>query len=243
MIDYLTFGENVRRVQERIASACEACGRKPTEVTLLPVTKTQPAAAIGYALRCGLSSVGENRVQDVVEKLKVGAPNICWELIGHLQSNKARVAVAHFSRIQSVDSIKLLRRLERLAAERSRMLAVLLQINVSDDPAKFGVSCKEADSLLETGLNCKHIRVEGLMTIGPMSANPRKAAAAFRRLRQTRERLEPAFGVQLPELSMGMTGDLEMAVQEGSTLVRIGTALFGERKVSGLRRAPRYFKN
>ena len=232
MIDYPTFSKNLNRVQERIRAACAACGRKPTEVTLLPVTKTQPAEAIDYVLRCGLLAVGENRVQEVIEKLKPGVMEVRWELIGHLQSNKAKMAVEHFSRIQSVDSVKLLYRLERLAAEKERVLPILLQINAGDRATietQFGVSYEGIDALMEGALGCPHLKVEGLMTIAPPGGDSKRITAAFRRLRKTRDRLRSAFGLSLPELSMGMTGDLEIAIQEGSTLVRVGTALFGKR--------------
>ena len=229
MIDYETFVQNAKQLQERIAIACEGCGRNPSEVTLLPVTKTHPARAVDYAAIYGFKAVGENRVQEAVEKRKAITTVIGWELIGHLQSNKAKQAVTCFDRIQSVDSIKLIHRLGKLVADRPEPLALMLQVNTAVDPAKYGVRCEETDKLAEAVLGYPKLKLEGLMTLGALRASRKETSATFERLRQTRERLGKAFGLSLPELSMGMSGDLEEALRAGSTLVRIGTALFGER--------------
>jgi pyridoxal phosphate enzyme (YggS family) len=198
-------------------------------VSLLPVTKTHPAAAAEYAARYGLPAVGENRVQEGVEKRALVTAPLRWELIGHLQSNKARLAVAHFDRIQSVDSIKLVTVLERAAGEAGRKVAVLLEINAGDDPAKFGAAPAEAPALLEFALAQPHLQVDGLMTIAPLSDDPAVARRCFARLRSLRDELAARFGVPLRELSMGMSGDFESAIAEGSTQVRVGTALYGTR--------------
>jgi len=230
MIDYENFMVRVGEVRMRIAAAAEAAGRPPETVALLPVTKTQPAAAADYAARCGLPAVGENRVQEAVEKrAQVVAAGLRWELVGHLQSNKAKLAVAHFDRIQSVDSEKLLLALERAAAGQGKRQPILLQINSGDDPAKFGAEPAEAPRLLETALGQAHLQVDGLMAIAPLSDDPAVARRTFAALRMLRDELAGRFGVPLRELSMGMTGDLESAVAEGSTLVRVGTALYGAR--------------
>jgi pyridoxal phosphate enzyme (YggS family) len=216
-------------LQRRIAAACVAAGRAPTEVALLPVTKTHPPAAAEYAARYGLAAVGENRVQEGVEKRAQVAAPLRWELIGHLQSNKARLAAAHFDRIQSVDSTKLLTLLDRAAGELGRKLAVLLEVNAGDDPAKFGVAPAAAAALLESALGLPHLQVEGLMTIAPLSDDPAVARRCFARLRTLRDELRARCGVPLRELSMGMSGDFEAAIAEGSTQVRVGTALYGSR--------------
>ena len=229
MIAYTDFVGRCREIQERIERACEAAVRNASEVSILPVTKNHPVDAVAYAVQAGFAAVGENRVQEVLDKQPNAPEQVRWELIGHLQSNKAKVAAAHFDRVQSVDSDKLLRKLDAAAAEAGKTLRVLLQVNAGDDPAKFGVECSEADSLLETAVNCEHLKVDGLMTIAPLDADKAVAARAFERLRLTRDRLAKSFGVALPELSMGMTDDLEEAVKAGSTQVRIGTALFGTR--------------
>jgi pyridoxal phosphate enzyme (YggS family) len=228
-ITYETFQERVDALRRRIAAACAAAGRSTDEVTLLPVTKTHPPAAAEYAARYGLAAVGENRVQEGVEKRAQVTARLHWELIGHLQSNKARLAAAHFNRIQSVDSTKLLTVLDRSAGELGRKLAVLLEINAGDDPAKFGAAPGEAAVLLEFALGLPHLQVGGLMTIAPLSDDPAVARRCFARLRALRDELAPRFGVPLRELSMGMTGDFEAAIAEGSTQVRVGTALYGNR--------------
>jgi pyridoxal phosphate enzyme (YggS family) len=228
-IDYETFHRRADALRTRIAAACASCGRKPAEVTLLPVTKTHPPAAAEYALRHGFAAVGENRVQEGVEKRALAPAGLCWELIGHLQSNKAKLAATHFDRIQGVDSEKLLNVLNRAAGELGKKLPILLQLNAGNDPAKFGADAADAPRLIEAALALPHLQVDGLMTIAPLSDDPAVAHRTFARLREIRDDLAARGGLPLRELSMGMTGDLEAAVIEGSTLVRIGTALYGAR--------------
>ena len=228
-IDYEIFRQRADALLQRIAAACRDASRAPTEVTLLPVTKTHPAAAAEYAFRYGFTSVGENRVQEAVEKRPLVDPALQWELIGHLQTNKARLAATHFSRIQGVDSVKLLTALDRAAGETGKVLSVLLQINAGNDPAKFGADLTEAPRLLEEALARPHLRVDGLMTIAPLSDDPAVARRTFANLRAIRGDLALRFGRPLPVLSMGMSGDFPAAIAEGSTLVRVGSALFGAR--------------
>lgn len=205
----------------------------PSEVQLLAVTKTHPATAAEFAARYGLRAVGENRVQEGVEKRAQTTAPVSWELIGHLQSNKARLAAQHFDRVQSVDSEKLLNHLDRSADELGKTLPVLLQINAGNDPAKFGAELAEAPRLLESALTKKHLRIDGFMTIAPLGATAAETAdyakRTFANLRTLRDELSTRFGIPLPELSMGMTADLEYAVAAGSTIVRVGTALYGAR--------------
>lgn len=233
---YEEFARRADAIRAAIAAACAAADRDPGSVELLAVTKTHPAAAADYAARYGLRGVGENRVQEAIEKRPQLAPAsaaLRWELIGHLQSNKARLAAQHFDRIQSVDSEKLLNHLDRAAAELGKVLPVLLQINAGDDPAKFGADLADAPRLLESALAKPHLRIDGLMTIAPLGATPDEtathAARTFANLRTLRDDLAARFGVPLRELSMGMTGDLATAVAAGSTMVRVGTALYGAR--------------
>ena len=228
-IEYDIFRERVDALLHRIAVVCQAAGRLPAEVTLLPVTKTHPATAAEYAIRYGLAAVGENRVQEAVEKRALVTGPLRWELIGHLQSNKARLAATHFGRIQSVDSEKLLTALDRAAGELGKKLPVLLQINAGNDPAKFGAESDDAPRLLEFALGRPNLQVDGLMTIAPLSPDPAVARRTFANLREIRDGLTARLGTPLRELSMGMTGDLETAIAEGSTLVRVGTALYGPR--------------
>lgn len=206
----------------------------PSEVQLLAVTKTHPAAAVEFAARYGLRAVGENRVQEGVDKRAQTTAKVAWELIGHLQSNKARLAAQHFDRIQSVDSEKLLNHLDRAAGELGKTLPILLQINAGNDPAKFGADIADAPKLLELALAKPHLQVDGFMTIAPLGATPAETAdhakRTFGNLRTLRDELAARFGKPLRELSMGMTGDLAIAVGAGSTIVRVGTALFGARE-------------
>lgn len=226
-IDYETFRLRTDALLLRMAESCRAAGREPASVGLLPVTKTHPAAAADYAARYGLRAVGENRVQEAIDKRSQTTAAIRWELIGHLQSNKAKLAVAHFDRVQSVDSEKLLNQLDRAAGEQGKRLSILLQINAGNDPAKFGAEPADAARLLEAALARPHLRVDGLMTIAPLSDVPAVARGTFRNLRAIRDDLAARFGVPLAELSMGMSSDLEAAIAEGSTMVRVGSALYG----------------
>ncbi|HEY0945551.1 MAG TPA: YggS family pyridoxal phosphate-dependent enzyme [Opitutaceae bacterium] len=231
MLTYDEFAGRADEVRAQIAAACARAGRDPATVELLAVTKTHPVAAAEYAARYGLRGVGENRVQEGVEKrAQCTAAALRWELIGHLQSNKAKLAAEHFDRVQSVDSEKLLNLLDRAAGERGRTLAILLQINAGQDPNKFGAEPVDAPRLLELALAKPHLRVEGLMTIAPLSADPAVAVRTFENLRALRDTLAATSGAPLRELSMGMSGDLEAAIAAGSTQVRVGTALFGSRE-------------
>ncbi|HWZ94030.1 MAG TPA: YggS family pyridoxal phosphate-dependent enzyme [Opitutaceae bacterium] len=229
LLSYEEFAARADVIRTQIDGACRAAGRDPREVELLAVTKNHPPAAAVYAARYGLRAVGENRVQEAVGKKVQAAAPIAWELIGHLQSNKARVAAEHFDRVQSVDCEKLLELLDRAAAGLGRVLPVLLEINAGADPGKFGATPAATPRLLETALAKKNLRVDGLMAIAPLSDDPAAARRAFAALRALRDQLTQKFSAPLPVLSMGMSGDLAAAIAEGSTLVRIGTALFGAR--------------
>lgn len=227
---YEDFQNRADSVRADIAAACARAGRPASDVRLLAVTKSHPPAAAEYAARYGLPAVGENRVQEAADKRSQTTAALSWELIGHLQSNKAALAVRTFERVQSVDSEKLLNLLDRAAGELGRPLPILLQINAGQDPAKFGAEPEEAPRLLETALGKPNLRVDGLMTIAPLSADPAVAVRTFAHLRALRDRLFVRFGNPLRELSMGMSGDFAAAIAEGSTLVRIGSALFGSRE-------------
>lgn len=229
MVTYDQFAGRAQAVLDRIRLACEACGRAPSAVRLLPVTKTHPFEAAEYAARFGLGSVGENRVQEGVLKRPQSPAGLRWELIGHLQSNKAKQALQAFEVLQSVDSAELAARLGRIATELGLEREVLVQVNSGDDPAKFGCDLAEAPAVLEALLPHRSLKVIGLMAIAPLSDDPAVARRTFAELRRCRDGLETRFGVKLPELSMGMSGDLELAVAEGSTCVRVGSALYGSR--------------
>lgn len=230
MIDYPDFTQRVHALENRIGEACAKVGRQPASVTLLPVTKTHPAQAAIFAANYGFAAVGENRVQELEEKRgSCGEIALQWELIGHLQSNKARRAAELADRVQSVDSEKLARKLNAAATDLGRKLPVLLQVNAGEDPAKFGLNCDAVDALVEAVLGMEYLRLDGLMTIAPLDEDREVARRCFLRLRETRDRLVERFACSLPELSMGMSGDLEEAIEAGSTIVRVGSALFGQR--------------
>jgi pyridoxal phosphate enzyme (YggS family) len=218
------------RVLERIAAAAARAGRDPGAVTLLAVSKTVPADALRYAVAAGLDRLGENRVQEAMAKV-ADVPGARWQLIGPLQANKARKAVEAFESIQSVESVGLAERLDRLAGEcrPSARYPVLLQVNVDDDPAKAGFDPAALEAAIGRLGELNHLDLRGLMTIGRLVTDPDAARPTFGRLRELSERLRGAGAAIGPELSMGMTDDFEVAVEEGATIVRVGRAIFGER--------------
>jgi pyridoxal phosphate enzyme (YggS family) len=221
-----TFAERLAFVEQRITAACHAAGRPRNDVRLLAVSKTKPPEAVEEASACGLRLFGENRIQEAQSKIPLCPAGLEWHLIGHLQSNKAKVAANLFQMIHSVDSLKLL---EALEAHAGTTLPVLLQINVSGEAAKFGMKPSDAAEVIEAANRMQKVEVHGLMTIPPFASDPEKTRVHFRALRTLRDRLQDETGTPLPELSMGMSHDLEVAIEEGSTWVRIGTDLFGAR--------------
>jgi PLP dependent protein len=231
MIEYQDFILNVEELKQRVLISAERSGRSPESIRILPVTKTFPIEAVEFCVRSGFDAVGENRVQEVLEKQGDFRKKIRWELIGHLQSNKVRSAVEHFDCIQSVDSPKLMEKIQRIASDHQQIVDILLQFNTGNDPDKHGMEPGLADSAVEFALKCDHLRLKGFMTIAPLSDDPSVARRTFARLRQLLERINRDFSIKMEELSMGMTGDLDSAIMEGSTCIRIGTALFGARPV------------
>jgi pyridoxal phosphate enzyme (YggS family) len=229
MITLDEFIINFTNIKLRIERACQESGRDISEVQLLPVTKTHPVQAIEYALHVGLTSVGENRIQEVKEKKPVSSGNSRWELIGHLQSNKVNDAVRLFDRIQSVDSLKLIRKLNTACEVSGKVLPIFLQCNAGEDPNKYGFSEASMAEALEAVLGSAYLKCEGLMTIAPLDDDPLSAKACFEKLRTIRDSLVSEYGIELKELSMGMTQDLEEAIAAGSTMIRVGSALYGSR--------------
>jgi len=221
-----TFEERLEKVETRIEQACRGAGRARESVRLLAVSKTKPPEAVEEAARCGLRFFGENKVQEAQHKRPLCAEGLEWHLIGHLQRNKAKVAAPLFHMIHSVDSLKILRALD---AHAEQTLPILLQVNVAGEAAKFGLAPEEVREVLEAANASAHCEVRGLMVIPPFSPDAEKTREHFRALRLLRDRLEEKTGTPLPELSMGMSHDLEVAIEEGSTWVRIGTDLFGAR--------------
>lgn len=229
MIAEKEFSNNLESVQEKIAIACEASDRALKEVTLLPVTKNWSADAVKLCKGSGITRVGENRVQEAIQKMEV-VQGVEFDLIGHLQGNKAKQVIGKFSCIQSVDSLKLLEKLERLARRNNLIQPILLQINAGNDPAKHGISIENTPQILEKALNIPSLKVNGFMTIAPYDPEDKNTARkTFENLRNLRDKMRSTFGHPLNELSMGMSGDLTEAIAEGSTMIRVGSALFGLR--------------
>jgi pyridoxal phosphate enzyme (YggS family) len=221
-----TFEQRLEKVELRITDACKKAGRPRDSVRLLAVSKTKPPEAIREAADCGLRLFGENKVQEALSKIPMCPSGLEWHLIGHLQSNKAKVAANQFQMIHSVDSLKLLQALETHA---DTILPVLLQVNVAGEASKSGMTPGEVAEVIEAANQMQKVEVHGLMSIPPFTADPEKARIHFAALRELRDRLQAETGTPLPELSMGMSHDLEIAIEEGSTWVRIGTDLFGSR--------------
>ena len=220
-------------VQQRINVAATRSGRSPQDVALIAISKTHPASLIRNLIELGATDLGENRVQEAEEKIpQVGQTNARWHLVGHLQANKARRALNLFDVIHSLDSIDLARRLDRLCIEVGRQsLPLLIQVDLGHEETKSGINEQELPRLAETVRQLEHIELIGLMTLPPFFDDPEQARPYFRRLRELRDELtrDAAFGERKGELSMGMTHDFEVAIEEGATMVRIGTAIFGER--------------
>jgi hypothetical protein len=217
-------------VRARIGAACRRSGRNPDDVEIIAVTKTHGAEVVGEAWRAGLGIVGENKVQEAAWKKPASVTGPSWHLIGHLQSNKVRHALALFDFIHSVDSEKLADRIDSIAADMGASPHILLEVNVSGEKSKSGMTPEQVAPLIRhIAEKCPRITVEGLMTMAPFSENPEDARPYFRKLRELRDECEKSLGIGLPRLSMGMSGDYEVAVEEGATWVRLGTVLFGER--------------
>src|SRR2546429_310228 len=223
---------NIAQVRSHIEEAAQGAGRQPDEITLVAVSKTKPVAMVEMAFRLGVTNFGENRVQEALPKVAAFRPQgLCWHMIGHLQSNKAGKVVGAFDCVQSVDSLHLAQALNRHAGKR---LPVLLQVNVSGEESKEGMPLDDAPMLARQIAALPAIEVQGLMTIAPLVGNPEEVRPVFGRLRNLRERLQD----ELPQcswqhLSMGMTDDYRVAIEEGATIVRIGRAIFGERIYKG----------
>jgi PLP dependent protein len=231
----MSIGENIARIRERITAAARRAGRDPADITLMAVSKTVPPELIREAYGAGIRVFGENRVQEFAEKADAlrDLAEAEWHLIGHLQSNKAAKAVELFSAVDSVDSVRLAERLNGLAEAAGKILPVLIEINVGGEEAKSGIAqeSEELEQILLGAPQWKSLTIRGLMTIPPYTEDPEGARAYFRQLREIRDgiaaRRLPA--VSMETISMGMSHDFEVAIEEGSTCVRVGTAIFGER--------------
>lgn len=224
---------NLFKVQETIRKAALKAGRKPKDIKLVAVTKTVDSSKIKEAIKAGVTIVGENYVQEAKEKIAQIDHDIQWHMIGHLQTNKAKHAVKLFDMIQSVDSLRLAEELNKQAKRLGTVVKILIQVNVSGEESKFGVSPQGVHSLISQISNkMENLSIQGLMTMPPYFHDPERTRPYFRALRELRDRIVSSEirNVTLGELSMGISNDYEMAIEEGATIVRIGTAIFGERK-------------
>jgi PLP dependent protein len=235
----VNLAENLEKIQQRIRAACERAGRSPDSVTLLAVSKTHPPETVQAAADCGQVYFGENKVQEAKAKIPLCPGRLRWHFIGHLQSNKCRDAVELFEMIQSVDSLALAREINRRAAAAARTLPVLLEVNVAGEASKFGYAPEKLLAELRELNALPRLEIQGLMTVPPWTAEPEKSRPHFRRVRELKAQAETVLGAPLPHLSMGMSDDFDIAIEEGSTIVRIGTALFGPRTRTAPRPAER----
>jgi pyridoxal phosphate enzyme (YggS family) len=225
---------NLAAIRERIAAAAAAAGRPPDDIRLLAVSKTFSADHVRAAHAAGQRDFGENKVQEALQKIGETADlDIRWHLIGHLQSNKAKKAAPAFAAIHSVDSVDLLQRIDAAAADAGASPELFIQVDLAGEATKFGAREDEVSGIARAAMDCRAARLSGLMLLPPWFDDPEQARPYFRRLRELRQRLveEGIDGSTLRELSMGMSHDFEVAIQEGATLVRVGTAIFGKRTV------------
>jgi pyridoxal phosphate enzyme (YggS family) len=223
-----TIRDRFLRVQDRIHAATVRVGRDASSVTLVAVSKAIPVDAIRQAVEAGVTILGENRVQEARDKIAVLPGLSTWHLVGHLQTNKARLAVQLFDLIHSLDSLKLAQALDRYGQELAKPVRCLIEVNLGGEESKSGMTEDGVRPLLEAAAGFRHLRIEGLMALPPFLPDPEQIRPFFRRLRTLRDKLR-GEGFPLGELSMGMTHDFEVAIEEGATLVRIGTAIFGPR--------------
>lgn len=223
---------NIKRIRENIAEAAAKSGRNAGDVKIMAVTKTVDDERIKEAIACGITIMGENYVQEAKRKIETMGRNLEWHMIGHLQSNKAKYAVRLFNVIHSVDRLSLAKELDRRAKGSETIIKVLIEVNTGGETTKSGVSEEEALDLVRSVAELKNLSLQGLMTMPPWFDNPDDARPYFVKLRNLRDRIvdEAIEGIEMGELSMGMTDDYSIAVEEGATIVRIGRAIFGERK-------------
>lgn len=223
--------DNLEHVEEEIQKACKRSGRAREEVTLIAVSKTKPVGVLEEAYDLGVRIFGENKVQELTEKYDVLPTDIHWHMIGHLQRNKIKYIVGKTDLIHSVDSIRLAEAIEKEASKREITVDILIEVNVAGEESKFGLRPEELDEFVEEVQKFPHIRVQGLMTIAPNVVNPEENRSTFAHLRKLSVDIakKNAHNINMSVLSMGMTNDYQVAIEEGATMVRVGTGIFGER--------------
>ena len=223
--------QNLRNVQAKIAAACERAHRNPEDVLLVAVSKTKPLSDVEELIKCNQQDFGENKVQELVDKYENVSTSVNWHLIGHLQTNKVKYIVDKACLIHSVDSVHLAKEIEKEAAKKGVIAKILIQVNIAKEDTKFGISEEDIYDLIDEIKNFEHIQIEGLMTIAPFVENPEKNRVHFRNLHQLSLDIKSKNidNVNMNVLSMGMTNDYEVAIEEGATIVRVGTGIFGAR--------------
>ncbi|MBM6828892.1 YggS family pyridoxal phosphate-dependent enzyme [Anaerotignum lactatifermentans] len=223
--------ENIRLVEEKVCAAAQRSGRKQEDVLLLAVSKTKPVETIREAVECGLTSLGENKVQEIMEKYEPMGPGVHWHLIGHLQTNKVKYIIDKVDMIHSVDSLRLAEEIDKRGAAKDIVMPVLIEVNMADEESKFGVKPEEVETLLRQLSSMSYICVKGLMTVAPFVEDPEENRVYFRKMRELLVDMnaKKIDNIIMDQLSMGMTGDYEVAIEEGATIVRVGTGIFGER--------------
>lgn len=226
--------EQLQTVRNEITEACKRSGRNPEEVTLIAVSKTKPVSMIEEAIQAGQTVFGENKVQELCSKYEVLPKNLTWHLIGHLQRNKVKYIADKAALIHSVDSLRLAETIDQEGKKHNRVIPVLIEVNVAEEDTKFGVTVEETLPLIEEISKLSNIQVKGLMTIAPYVDNPEENRPVFRRLKKLSVDIDSKNmnNVYMDILSMGMTNDYQVAVEEGATMVRVGTGIFGERNYS-----------
>lgn len=227
----MSIAENILKVKQRIQKSCLKVGRNPDEVTIVAITKTVPLEKIKEAIDSGITDIGENRVQELLEK-KNSIENVRWHFVGHLQTNKVKYIVDFIYLIHSVDSFKLALEIDKRAKKINRVIDILIEVNTSGEKTKYGVEPeKTIDLVKQISENCEFLRVKGLMTVAAFLPNPEEVRPMFRLLRELKDEIAKLNlqNVEMKHLSMGMSNDFEVAVEEGATIVRIGTAIFGPR--------------
>ena len=223
--------ESLKEVEKKVEEACKRAGRERSEVTLIAVSKTKPVEMLQEVYDTGVRDFGENKVQELSDKYDVLPKNIRWHMIGHLQRNKVKYLIGKTVLIHSVDSLRLAEQIEHEAAKADTIMNVLIEVNVAGEESKFGTTCNEAIELVRAVAALKHVKIKGLMTIAPFTDNPEDNRIYFKKLKQLSVDIKSKNidNVDMDELSMGMTGDYEVAIEEGATMVRVGTGIFGER--------------
>ena len=231
MADKVKLEENLKNVEENIMAACKRAGRDRSEITLIAVSKTKPVDMLQEVYDQGIREIGENKVQELCDKIEVLPGDIHWHMIGHLQTNKVKYLVGKTALIHSVDSLHLAQEIEKQAAKQEVIVPILVEVNIAEEKSKFGIHKEEAFELVKSIALLPHLRIQGLMTIAPFVEDPEDNRLYFRQIHQLSVDIKEQNidNVRMDVLSMGMTGDYTVAIEEGATMVRVGTGIFGER--------------